>query len=296
MIVAVIAGGFYIMTKPSLVQSKPNTQAIALQPSPPSTGINPSNNETEEKTTKAIEEQAAPVQHQVAKKNKSEKPDQSIKAPGQHPAPVSATPKGMTESKNQTGLETENQQGNDPVTMKGVAPEPKIDKVASAKKKKLGDVIKGIFKKPNTNTAKADIPPVLEEPRPATNRQSTRREEGAPSITKKESSPSIPEETNTASIASQLELSSNAPDNWMMGVSGLKVTLKNRSSVTIQTALVYVLYFDDNNQLLDKKTITFNTVTPKSKMVVAAPDHKYADHVEFKLGTITIKEDRVASN
>ena len=93
----------------------------------------------------------------------------------------------------------------------------------------------------------------------------------------------------------QIDLSSNAPDNWMMGVRNLKITLRNRSNVTIQTASVAVNYYDENNQLLEKKLVYFSNVAPKARATVAAPDHKWADHVDFKLVTVSGKEDRYAS-
>ena len=81
----------------------------------------------------------------------------------------------------------------------------------------------------------------------------------------------------------------------MMGVTGLKVTLRNRNAVALQKAQVQVSYFDDHNQLLDKKTLYFNNVAAKGKMTLAAPDHKYADHIELQLGNVTAREDRYAS-
>jgi hypothetical protein len=80
----------------------------------------------------------------------------------------------------------------------------------------------------------------------------------------------------------------------MMGVSGLKVTLRNRSNSTIQTAMVNVYYYDNQNKQLDRKMIYFSQVPAKGKMTLAAPDNKWADRVEIKLGTVTAKDDRYA--
>jgi hypothetical protein len=91
-----------------------------------------------------------------------------------------------------------------------------------------------------------------------------------------------------------VDIFSNAPETWMMGVKNLKLTLRNRSNVTIQTAVVNVLYYNENNQLLDKKMVYFNNVAPKGKLTMNAPDHKFADHVDFKLGAVTAREDRYA--
>ncbi|MGZ3880295.1 MAG: FxLYD domain-containing protein, partial [Flavisolibacter sp.] len=81
-----------------------------------------------------------------------------------------------------------------------------------------------------------------------------------------------------------------------LGVKNLKITLRNRSNVTIQSASVTVSYYDENNQLLEKKLIYFSNVAPKGRATMAAPDSKFADHVEYKLTTIAGKEDRYASN
>ena len=125
-----------------------------------------------------------------------------------------------------------------------------------------------------------------EEPQPATNRQATKRDA--------DREPG--EETSNEAIASLIDISSNAPDNWMMGVSGLKLTIRNRNSVVLQTAAVQVLYFNEDNQLLDKKSVYFNNVPANGKATMAAPDHKFADHVEFKLLAVSAKADRYASN
>ena len=128
----------------------------------------------------------------------------------------------------------------------------------------------------------------MEDPKPATNRQSTKREEG-----NQESKAST--ESNI-DLTGMIDITSNAPDNWMMGIKGLKLTLRNRSNVVIQSASVEVAYYNDNNQVLEKKLVYFNNVSAKGKSTIAAPDHKYADHVEFKLLTATPKEDRFVRN
>jgi len=157
------------------------------------------------------------------------------------------------------------------------------------KKKKLGEVLKGIFSKKEKKEEASTNAPILEDPKPANNRQATRRDEAD-----KPDVHSGANEISTASLIEQVDLSSNAPDNWMMGVKNLKITLKNRSNVTIQAASVSVSYYNENNELLEKKLIYFSNVAPGSKASMAAPDHKFADHVDFKLTTITAKEDRYA--
>ncbi len=149
--------------------------------------------------------------------------------------------------------------------------------------------MKGIFSKKEKKEEANNDAPVLEDPKPANNRQATRRDEaGQPDVH------SGANEISTASLMQQVDLSSNAPDNWMMGVKNLKISLKNRSNVTFQAASVSVNYYNENNELLEKKLIYFSNVAPGSRASVAAPDHKFADHVDFKLTTITPKEDRYA--
>ncbi|MBO9684364.1 MAG: hypothetical protein J7502_17145, partial [Flavisolibacter sp.] len=158
------------------------------------------------------------------------------------------------------------------------------------KKKKFGEVLKGIFsKKENAEESKSDKT-VVEDPRPADNRQATRRESDNNSSSDDPSSNGI----STASLMEEVEVISNAPDNWMLGVKNLKITLKNRSNVTIQAASVAVNYYDENNRLLEKKLVYFSNVAPNARATVAAPDHKFADHVDFKLTSATAKEDRYA--
>jgi hypothetical protein len=79
-------------------------------------------------------------------------------------------------------------------------------------------------------------------------------------------------------------------------VTGLKITLHNRSNTAIQTAIVTILYYDENNRVLEKKKLSFNNIAPKGKQTLPAPDHKFADHVDFKLESANGKEDRYAKN
>lgn len=161
---------------------------------------------------------------------------------------------------------------------------------APAQKKKLGAVIKSIFTKKEKEPVAQDNQVVLEEPRPAENRQATRRgnEEGA--------APEKREEEDMSTLMSQIDISSNAPGNWMMGIKNLKVTLRNRSNINLQTASVQVSYFNENDEILEKKLVYFSNVAAKGKATIGAPDNKWADHVELKLVTVSSKDDRFAGN
>lgn len=176
---------------------------------------------------------------------------------------------------------------NDEKTQENI-PGSSKEPVTKEKKKKLGEVIKDIFKPKEKARQEEKKETAMEDPKPATNRQSTKREDGNNEMNSK------PEPI--VDIASFVDISSNAPDNWMMGVKGLKLTLRNRSNVAIQTASVEIVYYNDNKEVLDKKLIYFSNVAAKGKSIMAAPDHKYADHVTFKLATVVAKEDRFARN
>jgi hypothetical protein len=158
------------------------------------------------------------------------------------------------------------------------------------KKEKFGDMIKSIFSKKDRKDETKNNQVIVEDPKHADNRQATKREEGYNSS--KDNAESS--ETNTTSLMEQIELTSNAPDSWMMGVKNLKITLRNRSTATLQTATVMVNYYNENNELLEKKLVYFNNIAPKSKATVPAPDSKFADHVDFKLASASAKEDRYA--
>ncbi len=73
------------------------------------------------------------------------------------------------------------------------------------------------------------------------------------------------------------------PNEWMMGIHGAKATLVNRSSETIQKATIEVQYFDDDNQLLQKKTISFEKVGGKESKTIPIPDHPTATKVDYSV-------------
>ena len=161
--------------------------------------------------------------------------------------------------------------------------EPAAGKV---KKKKAKELIRDLFSRKNKKDETINTTPVPdEEPRPANNRQAAKRNE---------TDASKEEPVDAATLASQVEISSNAPDNWMMGIQKLKVTVRNRNSVALHSVSVWVHYYDSNKQLLEKKSLMFSNVPARGKQTLGAPDHKFADHVEFKLGTVTRDDDRYA--
>ena len=90
--------------------------------------------------------------------------------------------------------------------------------------------------------------------------------------------------TSVIDLSGQVTIKLNkAPDDWMMGVQGLKLTLYNNSEATLKTAVVEVLYYSDENSLLEKKTINFSNIAPGKSQTMAAPDHRLADRVDYKI-------------
>jgi hypothetical protein len=285
LIVTVIAGGYWIMSKPSVLETRQPVKApvtASVPASTPENGITVTSSDKEAATRpdqnidqNSMVPKPVPVQKDHKKINK-EKPVR------EQPVLITASP--VTVQQENNGV------SSDPIaaTETPVTRQPAAEK---GQKKKVKEITRDIFSKKNKKEETAKAPAVIEkkapavienEPRPAENRQAARREE---TETQQEAE---------VSLADQVDIISNAPETWMMGVKNLKVTLRNRSNVTIQTAVVNVLYYNENNQLLDKKMVYFNNVAPKGKLTMNAPDHKFADHVDFKLGAVTAKEDRYA--
>jgi hypothetical protein len=287
LILAIIGGGYYVMSRPSVTTVVlPDNQ----KNQPIATAVPETNPATANENTQQPESVSAPDE-------KSSRPkDSKMK----NPASVSGKETRSVSVANPVSKPTSNEKTkpNIPSDEESIAKqEPEItqkQKTAPApaeKKKKLGDVIKNIFTKKEKKEPAKNNELVLEEPRPADNRQATHRQNDNNTAPQKN-----PAEVNTAALATMIDLTSNAPDNWMMGIKNLKITLRNRSEATLQSASVQVNYYNENNELLEKKMIYFSNVAPKAKATVAAPDHKFADHVDFKLVTVSAKEDRYAQN
>jgi hypothetical protein len=59
--------------------------------------------------------------------------------------------------------------------------------------------------------------------------------------------------------------------------------LVNRSNLTISSAKVEVLYYSEQDNLLEKKILSFSAIPPGKSQTVAAPDQRLADHIEHKI-------------
>ena len=284
---AVIGGGYYLLSRPSIVQrSAPasRNEAVVAE-SHPENPVTAVKTESQSKNTGVVPEPVA--------ENKNSEPLQaSGKKTVRKPPIESSTPVLSTEEIRSNKPLPVSEATKDPATETAKAPAGhSTERAPVEKKKKLREVIKNIFtgKKAKTEEPKNNTV-VLEEPRPATDRKAARRADDPPASSNTTHDEALP-------LADMMDISSNAPDNWMMGVSGLKITIRNRSQVVIQTAAVDVLYYDANNRLLGKKMVFFNHIPSRGKLTMAAPDDKWADHVDLKLSAVSAKDSHgYASN
>jgi hypothetical protein len=175
-----------------------------------------------------------------------------------------------------------NTSAEEPVEEEDVAVSPQ------EKKKSLADKIDGFIEKIASKGRKGAQKEVEEKtpgttPAPGTGeRRSTRRgEEGTPSI-------------SNAELAQQVEVVANNSDNWMMGVKGLKLTVRNHSAVAIKSAAIEVSYYSENDNLLETKTVYVYSIPAKGRKTVAAPDQRMADRVEFKVLSASADEEAYA--
>jgi hypothetical protein len=85
-------------------------------------------------------------------------------------------------------------------------------------------------------------------------------------------------------IAEYVEVTTNKPsENWMLGVHGLKVSLHNSGNEIVKTAEVELRYYTEQNEVLEKKIVNFNNILPGKTVTLPAPDHRLADHADFRL-------------
>jgi hypothetical protein len=151
------------------------------------------------------------------------------------------------------------------------------EKTGTAEKKKgLGQKISGLFEKRQKDKEAGAVVEEGGNPRTTTTaggeRKAARRGEPA-----ENDQPSAP-------LTSFLDLrASEKKGDWMMGVVGIKLTLNNKSSEVVKTAAVEVSYFNEENTLLEKKTIYFRNVPARFSQTVAVPDNRLADHAGYKI-------------
>ncbi|MDB5207758.1 MAG: hypothetical protein JWR72_2833 [Flavisolibacter sp.] len=72
----------------------------------------------------------------------------------------------------------------------------------------------------------------------------------------------------------------------MMGIKGAKASLTNRSTEAIAKATVEVQYYNEDNELLQTKTVSFSNIGAKKTATVSIPDHSFADHLDYKIVSV----------
>lgn len=128
------------------------------------------------------------------------------------------------------------------------------------KKKKLRDKIFDVFRKKPEDKKEETAPAETGDGR----RSSTRREAGS-------------------SLTQLVAVRFTTPNDWMMGIHGAKATLTNKSSETLAKAVVEVVYYNDDNEVLMKKTVTFGNVKSKQSQTVSVPEHATATRLEYNV-------------
>jgi hypothetical protein len=146
------------------------------------------------------------------------------------------------------------------------------------KKKTLKEKLSDLFKK----NKEAE-----EEPKPADNASIERK------ATKRENDDAA---TSAIDISDKVEIKTNkVADSWMMGVKNVKLTLHNRSNLTLNMAKIEVLYYSDQNSLLEKKIIAYANIPSKKSQSLSIPDNRLADHIDYKVLSATGIENAYAN-
>lgn len=88
----------------------------------------------------------------------------------------------------------------------------------------------------------------------------------------------------------ELQLKNN-DDNWMMGIQGAKLSLRNKSGTELKNATIEIHYFSEDNHLLEKKTVYISNVSPRKTKTISLPDHRTAGRVSYQLLSATGEEE-----
>jgi hypothetical protein len=276
-----LASGSYF-----LVQSFSNTNALkvqqdAVQPQSPRETPNTTSVETVNIETKELATIVEPNNSLVKENNNTAKINEKKESnPIAKPSVNSSIIEEIVDEKTKPALE--DKPADMPQTQEEVVEEP-IMTVPKEKKKTLAEKIDGFLDKIGSKKQKE---PVLED-------QTKTSEDGSERKSKRRD-----DETTTpvevVDLATLVDIIANNPDNWMMGVKGLKLTLRNRSNEIIKTATVEIRYYNEQNSLLEKKLVYFTNIPPKKSLTIEAPAQRLADHADFKLLAISTTEDSYA--
>lgn len=139
------------------------------------------------------------------------------------------------------------------------------------KKKSFSDKVDGFFNKlvhakkvePGAPAGTTTEPPVTDADRKAVRR-------GEAPVT------SAPAKKD---LTAGVQLTTIEPSNtWMQGVHGLRMKIENKNDVRISNASVEVKYMNDQNAVIEKRTIRLNPISPGKQITMDIPDHRLADH------------------
>ena len=152
--------------------------------------------------------------------------------------------------------------------------------VATKKNKSLNEKVDAFFRK---FSHKVEEPPVVVNTPPAEDTKSFPGTTERKAIHRDDKPVDVAPPVST-NLAEYVEVTSNKPSaNWMLGVHGLKVSLHNTGNETIKTAAVELRYYTEQNEVLEKKTVNFINISPGKTITLPAPDHRLADHADFRL-------------
>ena len=155
------------------------------------------------------------------------------------------------------------------------------------------------------NKAKAEEPtikqpvikePILIQPEKKEEKKVEIKEEIKPVINKKEDpaiqtstkEPEIKKEEPSVPLTELIDIKGDyLPSQEGDGVNGYKVTMQNNSNKVLKVVAVDVFYYGANEKLLNKKTLYFSNVPPKTNMILTAPANKWAISVSHQLGLVS---------
>ncbi len=169
-----------------------------------------------------------------------------------------------------------------PVEQKPADPVPSQTKPLKENKKGLAGVLNSLFSKIKKNPTEGGASPAR-IPDQTPGGRNARRRSGDPETSNTQGQ--IGKDETPALSEDLIELSSNEKneEHWQLGIYNFKIALHNHNANAIKNATVSIAYFDENNRLLERKTINYYNVAAGGSQTVAAPDQKWADHLEYQL-------------
>ncbi len=208
-------------------------------------------------TTEVLEAQPATVD----KKEETATQKNKLSADGKKKGIVRVVDSPIVASGTNQSVET--QEVQEVVVPENTTATPEVEKptVEEAPKKKsgIGKIFAGIFGKKKEWPSKEETG----------ERTAKRREDAAP-----------------VNLINDVDLRlKQDSENWMMGVQNAELTLYNRSNVQLNSAIVELSYLNEDNVLLEKKTIQFNNIGAKKSATASVLSHRTAQLLKYKIVT-----------